>query len=196
MPASPFRQGRGCFVSRPDDRPLRAGNTCRIPLPRFCLILVSRFSNANHLIITGYITSCCIYPILALDNFRHCFSGWQTNCLLQRKKAGTTVGKGYSWPPSIPDTPRATAADTSRSGPASRKTRKRNKTEEATITYGNEGPLFAKRATLRSMQRSMVRGGVESMRSEVLNTLQNRTGNGSSTLLNNLGGSQGYDLYA
>lgn len=56
-----------------------------------------------------------------------------------------------------------------------------DKGEDAVIDYGQGGDMFSKRALLGGMQKSMLRGGVESMRSEVLSTLQSRM-NGGSTL--------------
>ena len=57
--------------------------------------------------------------------------------------------------------------------------------ENAEIIYGNEGELFANRNVLRGMQRSMVRGGVESMREGILSSLQARFGTNNGLLNNN-----------
>lgn len=75
--------------------------------------------------------------------------------------------------------------------------------EDGAIDYGQKKNMFEKRGILGSVQRSLLRGGVESMRSEVLTTLQSRLGGGGAsglTLMDTIGGGgtgmNGFDLYA
>ena len=75
--------------------------------------------------------------------------------------------------------------------------------ESADIDYGNQGDLFEKRNLIGSMQRAFLKSGVNSMRSEVLSTIQTRMNNGvggPKVDLNSLGsqraGLQNYDFYA
>lgn len=75
-----------------------------------------------------------------------------------------------------------------------------DKGEDAVIDYGQSDDLFANRSMLRQMQRSLLRGGVESMREGVLSSLQQRFGAQSNVDLGSLStkypGLQDIDFYA
>lgn len=69
--------------------------------------------------------------------------------------------------------------------------------ESAEIDYGQSGELFGNRRILAGMQRSLLRGGVESMREGVLSSLQTRFGKDSKLDMGSLAGAlQDLDLYA
>lgn len=73
--------------------------------------------------------------------------------------------------------------------------------EDASIDYGQGGELFEKRALLGGMQKAMLRNNAQSMRSEVLSTLQTRLNGGTAqTDLSSLSAYKtstgNYDFYA